>query len=514
MAHGLVWLAAFLVYGKWVDRPGGYERKSVVGIAMAYGCLLSQLMPCLGFSCLPEPIHDPELQYRLGIWFLVSVGVLGLVGVICFSSRMKSQRILGACPTEGDSVTPGETVKTFRLARETLAGLQWDIWERIGRPVPLHLTESLTLPLLVGLNPNRIYVPVLFALKRHGLESLVEPLARWSLRKRYRGYMFLWWLAQFHVLLQPLTTGIRRALEQELAREAGADPLLGERYRTAVKTFGLPAASGIPLGLVPLDLKGSGVPGHRWPWGFLPVMGLVGLCGWGSWLSGGFNPYELYLALSKGAVVGYSLHAYDGAVRFRPMPGQGGVLPDGLMVDTRLDAGRAGCSTVRFPLGLNESERLVPFGAEALRIHLEWKALERPGLHPDPPALKINCSEQTRIDGKGHQQLYTFYTRNLILPQDSTSQGHFDIPIRLHPEQRSFSNSTDVIYGPIAYVPKGWQIEFSNYSIEKISVEEVPPVPAGEVERFVAWYRRNGGRPAHPDLRWGAVAGPPASTVR
>jgi hypothetical protein len=157
------------------------------------------------------------------------------------------------------------------------------------------------------------------------------------------------------------------------------------------------------------------------------------------------------------------------------------------------------------------SETLVPFDAEALNIHLEWKTHAMTPAASDPPAMKIECSEQTGIDGRGQQKLRAFYTRAVLMPKAASGRGALDIPIRLHPAVRIFKDSTDVIYGPVIYVPKGWRIELGHYAVQKIPVDKVPRAPDGEVARFVAWYQMHGGRSALPDLRWGAGHGPHAS---
>jgi hypothetical protein len=197
--------------------------------------------------------------------------------------------------------------------------------------------------------------------------------------------------------------------------------------------------------------------------------------------------------------------AYDPSVQFSPLPGKGGILPDGVMVDTRNDRGIAGCTTVRLPLGLIQSEKQIPFGAEAIKVGIEWEVIERRECAKEMPAIKINCSEQA-MDSAGQRKLNTFYTRNIVLPENHSGHGSLEIALRLHPGHRLFKGSTDVIYGPVIYIPCGWMIGFSNYSLASASLPEVPMVPADEAGTFVAWYLRNGGRRAMPDLRWGDEA--------
>ena len=63
-----------------------------------------------------------------------------------------------------------------------------------------------------------------------------------------------------------------------------------------------------------------------------------------------------------------------------------------------------------------------------------------------------------------------------------------------------------MVYGPVVYIPWGLKLELSNYLVDKMNLEDVPSVPAGETAAFVAWYRRNGERAALVDLRWTDVA--------
>jgi hypothetical protein len=148
--------------------------------------------------------------------------------------------------------------------------------------------------------------------------------------------------------------GIRTALEREFARETAENADLGPRYLAAASALGSAAVHpGLLVGLAPRAPEAGAAPGHRWPIPFLLVTLLLLGCGWASWRSGGFDPRRLFLPRT---ILGYSVHAYDRHVRFRAIPGAGGVLPDGLVIDTTGDEGRHGCTTVRLPLGLIESE--------------------------------------------------------------------------------------------------------------------------------------------------------------
>jgi len=505
LLHSVVWQCGFWAYLRWVRRPGGYSPKSIVGIAMAYGFLVSETFPFLGFLRESRRTVGPDMHAWPTVCFLAIIGALLLAGVVCFGSRLISQKGLGACPTERDPVTPRETLECIRRAREELISLQINFCESVGRVVPLSLTESLAEPRLVGLNPSRIYVPVPFAVAGIQMKTILEPLVAFAGSWRYRAYMFLWWLAQFHVMLQPLVSGIRRALECEISRAARKDRK-SVGYRLGLGAVDQRAG---PIGVAILDGAAdscsTGGPGHRKPWAFVPVFGALALSGWGAWYTGGFQFQDLAWVFSDRAIVGSSTHAYHPAVRFRAVPGKGGILPDGLMVDTTQDAGSAGCTTVRLPLGLVESERQIPFGTNAIRVHLEWKTLQRTGSAHDTPAVKIACAEQSRMDPEGQQRLHVFFSRHFIIPGKEWQQGALDLALQLHPRFRQDRESTDVIYGPVIYIPKGWEICWTNYSIDPIPVEQVDAVPVEEAAEFISWYAKNGSRPAHPDFRWRKV---------
>lgn len=187
--------------------------------------------------------------------------------------------------------------------------------------------------------------------------------------------------------------------------------------------------------------------------------------------------------------------------------GEGGILPDGLRVDTTKVDATTGCATIRVPLGLFDHEKWIPFGAKAVRVRLSWRVLERSPQATELPALKLASSEQGVIDADGQQKLWTYYTRNVFLGEDGLMEGTVDLPILVHSETRVLPDSKDVIYGPILFIPEGWWIEFRHYWVDQIEASQVPPVPEGEGEKFVAWYHRNGFKPATIDLQWREAPG-------
>jgi hypothetical protein len=221
----------------------------------------------------------------------------------------------------------------------------------------------------------------------------------------------------------------------------------------------------------------------------------------------GIDPAGFMRFMMSNQVIGYSPSGFDPTVTFKAIPGQGGVLPDGLLVDTTKANSKAGCTTIRIPLGLFDHEHLVPFGAKAIRIHLQWKVLKKMPSVRDLPAVKVAATEQGPIDVDGQQKFFTFYTRNIYLCEEEKIKGSLDLPMLIHTENRVLPNSKDVIYGPLVFIPDGWRIEFRHYRITQVEPSEVPPIPDGEVERFIAWYLRNGFKPAHIDLAWELPAG-------
>ena len=230
-------------------------------------------------------------------------------------------------------------------------------------------------------------------------------------------------------------------------------------------------------------------------------MGGVGSVHANRW-SNGFQTLELKRFIVKQELVGYSVHGFDPSVSFRALPGEGGILPDGLLADTTRASDQAGCSTVRIPLALFDHEGLLPAGARAVRVRLAWKILARTAWANELPAVKLASSEQGEIDSEGQQKLLTFYTRNVFLGEGGSLEGELDLPLLVCAGTRMLERSKDVVYGPLVFIPAGWRIEFRHYAVDAIEPGEVPPIPPGEPERFVAWYRRNAFRPATIDLDW------------
>lgn|GEM_PF-2324283 len=502
--HSIAWVLGGWAFKEWVDRPGGYRWKSDVGLAMCCGCVFTLAMPFLGRCLGWRGSSSHPAQWGSGAFLCLAALVAGS-GLIRIFSLWKYLASLGACPSEGDPHTPRTALRDLGKVKSQLASIQKSVGRRNARPVAVCPTELLARPTLVGVFACRIYMPIEWVAAGQDARSAIERLSDVASQNRYQAYAIFWWISQLYPVLRVVTNSVKRAMETGMEGDAEPASMEPGLHCRGAASFMSMFGSSTPLGLSVSKPARANSLSHRRPLAFLPVLGLTGLCGWGAWASGGLDPQLFSSLLVKRQIVGFSTHAYDPSVQFRPLPGKGGILPDGVMVDTRNDSGVAGCSTVRLPLGLIQSEVHIPFGAEAITVGIEWEVIERRECAREMPALKITCSEQVK-DPDGQRKLNAFYTRNIVLPEKDSGHGSLAVTLRLHPVHRLFKESTDVIYGPVIYVPRGWMIGFSNYSLSSASLHEVPKVPADEAGTFVAWYLRNGGRGALPDLRWGDEA--------
>ena len=448
---------------------------------------------------------DRQIQHLLGLVLAGTMGLWILLGMIRLGSKTKSQKALAICATEQDDLVPEDVRERFLRARSRLRIWQEAIAGTDGPKVPLMLSESVACPVLFGLNPPRILVP--FELMDRGvdLREGLDALSRRAERKSYRACMVLWWWAQFDLVLQPMGGLLWRALAMEWGQETpfvragmnrccGWSPSAGEGDRTD-------AGVGLYLMLPKLLIKKS-IKIERLPMMVASVTILLFGCLWGIHWSGGLNIHEFWEFVMNKEIIGFSVHGFDPTVEFRAIPGEGGILPDGLLVDTTKADGTTGVATVRVPLGLFDHEKWIPFGAKAVRVRLSWRVLEKGPTATELPAVKLASSEQGVIDSDGQQKLWTFYCRNVFLGENGIMGGTLDLPILVHSEVRVLPESRDVIYGPLLFIPEGWRIEFRHYWVDQIEPAQVPPVPEGEGERFVAWYHRNGFKPATIDLQW------------
>jgi hypothetical protein len=190
--HVLAWLGSFRIFRSWAGRPGGYRHKAVVGMILAPAFLLSTTFPATGLMQVHDEFGDLDATFALGAALVALAAVLGITGLLRFNSRLKSVASFGACPTESDPEAPGEARALFPEGREHLLAIQGRLRERLGRSMPLVLSETLACPVLVGLHPCRIYVPVIYVHDGGDLEGLLVPLAQFAARWRYRAYVFLW----------------------------------------------------------------------------------------------------------------------------------------------------------------------------------------------------------------------------------------------------------------------------------------------------------------------------------
>ncbi|MDR3673202.1 MAG: hypothetical protein P4L36_20320 [Holophaga sp.] len=218
----------------------------------------------------------------------------------------------------------------------------------------------------------------------------------------------------------------------------------------------------------------------------------------------GIDAAEGIAILTRTQIIGYSANGPDPSTRFRAIPGEGGILPDGLRVDTTRTSPRACCATVRFPLGLFDHEKWVPFGAKALKIQLKWRVRARRPWAKALPAWRVDANEHGPVDQDGQQHLRTFWGRNVLLAEHGRLEGVLELAIHLQPAVRTLPGSKDVLFGPLALIPAGWDIEFRGYDVTPVAPSQVSDPPIGELARYEAWYLEHEDKPSAIDLRWRA----------
>ena len=507
-------MTGFLVYARWATRGGRDPRRAIAGICLAYLCLGTEFLPFL----LPGQrgaLHSEsrQIQYLCGLGL---VGILAgqlILGVVRLGAKHNSQKALGRCESERDPNASAAVRARYRRAREKVYEVQTALAQRGTFVVPLVLSESVDRPLLFGLSPPRIYLPLALMERDGDLHALLGPLIELAGTRQYRAYVFLWWLAQVNLLLLPLVAAIRRAVEREWNAEWPQMRSGCERSGHALLRSDKVKLPGLgDMGIGPIWAPESLAQSRSVMFNTLPLvlgsatMTSIVMAFAAQW-TGGLGIIEFVRFIMKQEIIGYSVHGFDPSVEFKAIPGEGGILPDGLLVDTTKADGQSGCATVRIPLGLFDHEKLLPFGAKAVRVSLAWQVLAKTPAARELPAVKLAASEQGVIDPDGQQKLWTFYTRNVFLGENGSMEGVLDLPMLVHADIRVLEHSSDVIYGPLVFIPEGWKLEFRHYSVKPIEVAEVPPIPEGEPERFVAWYHRNGFKPATIDLTWRASGG-------
>lgn len=503
--HFIGWLACWRAYGTWLASTRARRGRVAVGVGLVFACLGTQFLPFLWSDQLQTLKEDRQTQHLFGLALTVAMGTWILLGLVRFGTKVKSQKALGACPTEKDNLAPEEVLERFQHARARLRHWQDGITKDSGSRVPLVLSESVHRPILFGLNPPRIFVPFEWVDAGVDLREHLAALAARAERKTYWVCMVLWWWAQLDLALLPMGDLLWRALELQWGLEVAnpgpgthgcnvQDPVVVEESRVEA------GARLCSRSSIHLRKKAVGI--HQLPVLLASVTIQVLGCLWGIHWAGGLNINEFLDFVMNKEIIGFSAHGFDPTVEFTAIPGEGGALPDGLRVDTTKADGKTGCATVRVPLGLFEHEKWIPFGAKAVRVRLSWRVEEKRPNASELPAVKLATSEQGVIDADGQQKLWTYYSRHVFLGENGEMAGTMDLPILVHTETRVLPDSKDVVYGPILYIPEGWRIAFRQYWVEQIEPSNVPSVPEGEGKRFVAWYQRNGFKPATIDLQW------------
>jgi hypothetical protein len=310
LLHSLAWFLGARAYQAWVDRPGGFRWKSDVGLVMCCGCVLTLAMPFLGLcgGCRGSVHH--AAQWGSGAFLSLAALVAG-AGLIRVFSLWKCLASLGACPSEGDPHAPTTALRYLERMKGQLVSIQKSIGRRDARPVAVCPTELLSRPTLVGVFACRIYVPIEWAATGEDTRSVIELLSDVASQDRYQAYAIFWWVSQLYPVLRPLVKCVKRAMETGMEREAEAGSKDTEHPCRGAASFMSMYVTSTPLGLSVSRPERTKTLKHQRPWGFLPVLGLTGLCGWGAWASGGLDPRLFSLQLLKRPIIGFSTHAPD-----------------------------------------------------------------------------------------------------------------------------------------------------------------------------------------------------------
>ena len=505
MVHGLIvhlvlvlgmgWLADWL-FGRWVRRRDVIALSAVwYGVALAVGRVAWLVWPL--FNPLSPLRLDSRGGFRVAEWWFGCVLVVALgLAVIWAAARLwwaykyfrqyeeevPPMDLEEMCPgVEGEI---GEVQGHLQREYRKFSGNQ-----RLG----LRFTWLSEVPVLGGFIFPTIALPVGFL--DEDQEAHLEPILDHQAEHVRFGHQWIYaplaLLARVLPFLTPLVGRVGAAMVTRVDRRRWSQSRLVEwtRYKKAFMATVADRVEWSPALAMGnrADEMGDRMEQARtkarrvaYPW----VIGGVFLIGFGgSMVLGRMSFHTIKEFLMHKEASGYQTRIFDPRVRVQGLVGKGGVVPDGIVVDTTESSDAFEVSSVQVRLR-NELPK-----TDAVRVVFDWKATRTRPDQVDAPVATSRVTERVFDVAELRYRFRVFDFRSAFLKE---GQGTARMEMHLKAEARTLPGAEDLLFGPDFAVPPGWRLELTHFRLDAIPADAVQAsVFPEDAEAFVAWYLRH-----------------------
>ncbi len=491
-------LGFFLVFGRiiWLFWPLASPLPPMIGVNLAVGKVLEILHFSAAQSTLSTPnwVHFRLIEYWWGWILVVTLGLLAIWGLVrAWWASKQLRALVEENPLEGvdlDSTMYFATHGTRQnLERE------YRVFTKAPR-LAVRLSWLTDLPVLTGAVSPTLVVPMglLERSRDQHLESILDHEAEHLRLNHHWLYAPLAWSARLLPLLTPLVSSIGRAMvvrvdRSVLDRSDGPDWL---KYESAIRSAVADQMEWSPALAIPHSadeperriLQASSKVSLRSHWQAGLLGGIFLLGAGGSTSVGRISTYTIKEFLMHRTIAGYQARLFDPHVRVVGIPDQGGIVPDGVVIDTTDASNDYEISSLEVL-----ARSAVRPHAHAAEVSFDYVCERNGGDSTAPPSVSSRVMEHQFSEKENKHRFFVFDFRMKPIPEGI---GHMTIPLRLQQTgPRQIAGSEDLMFGPDLAVPAGWRVTVTNWRIHEVPLDSVAAsVFPDDAKGFVDWYQR------------------------
>ncbi len=497
-AKTAMWLGVLLVFGRvvWLFWPLVSPLPPMFGVNLVAEKLAGFLHLSLDRSALSTPgwVHFRLLEYWWGWVLVVTLGLLAIWGLVrAWWASKQLRALVEENPLEG--VDLDSTM--YFAAHGTRQNLEreYRLFTKAPR-LAIRLSWLTDLPVLTGAMSPTLVVPMglLEGTRDQHLESVLDHEAEHLRFNHHWLYAPLAWTARLLPILTPLVSSIGRAMVVRVdrtvrERSSGQDWL---KYETAIRSAVANQMEWSPALAIPHHadesdrriLQAAGKVSFRalWQAGFLGGIFLVGAGG--SVSVGRISAFTIKEFLMHRTIAGYQARLFDPHVRVVGIPDQGGIVPDGVVMDTTEATNDYEISSLEVL-----TRPSLRAGAQAAEVTFDYVCERTGGDSAAPPSVSTRVMEHLFSEKENKHRFFVFDFRMKPIPEGI---GHMTVPLRLaQTGPRQIQGSEDLMFGPDLAVPAGWRVTVTNWRIHEVPLEQVAAsVFPDDAKGFVDWYQR------------------------
>ena len=508
LGYGIQW-----GFDAWVRKFHAPSRLTIwVGLVIVTLQLLWLALP------LVNPLRPLELP--MSAWLRTATYWWGWTLVICLALLILggiarawwAARHIKMYTTENPLALWGSESTVYFRAEVSRTKLEEEYRAFTGhKRLRIRFSEFLEVPVLTGFYRPTIILPIRLLIEPDDqyLEAVLDHQAEHVRLRHYLAYGPLLVVSRLIPMLPSLLATMTRVMifrvDHLIFQRDGEFGWAGQQaaFRQIVgSSIGCSNLVGIPHHPREVEERFRRAKDSRRECG-IRMIGLLGLMLFGGMLAsaslGHVSIYAIKEFLVRHQISGYQTRIFDPNVRVQGLPGQGGVVGDGIVIDTTQALRPSEITSVEVDL-----DDLIPAKATAVAISFDY-SVERSAFAESTPTFSTRTMNFEWNESLNLHQFWVFDFRWGFLNANAPKRQTFNAIVR---SPMSQSNSPivgshkfdyspygakdhgDLLQGPDIAIPPGWKVTLTNWGIKQIDPNKVEATKFPEdAKGFVAWYK-------------------------